>query len=461
MTKKFLLPAILLLGYTTLSTLISSCKKDTEVTGTATVSALTCSSATFSSSATAGTAYSGTATVPYTGGNGIAYTAGTAIASTGITGLTATLQAGTLASGSGNATFSITGTPSGTGTAAFAISLGGQSCTLSLTVNASGSTTDCSSKTGYDRLLCLIDAFKATLSASQLSTVQLAYSKTDALKWSNLPQALVQTKRIGIQFGTLTAAQLAAAKAILQQATGSGANEGNAELTAILAADDYLNANGGGSTYGSGNYYMAFLGTPSTSGTWELQFGGHHFALANTYKDGKLVGATPSFRSSEPSGTFTWNNTSYQPVNQERTAFAAMLNGLSATEQTTAKLSSTFTDLVVGPGKDGQFPTTKSGIKVGTLTAAQKELVLAAIRTYVSDIDDANAATIMTKYTSELSETYIAFSGTTSMETKNDYVRIDGPSVWIEYSTQGGIVIKAENHPHSVWRDKTGDYGGN
>ncbi len=103
-----------------------------------TITALACGSGSFSATATAGTAYIATGTVPYNGGNGIAYSAGAAIASTGVTGLTATLMAGTLASGSGNLSYSVTGTPSAVGTANFAISFGGQSCTLSLTVNSAG-----------------------------------------------------------------------------------------------------------------------------------------------------------------------------------------------------------------------------------------------------------------------------------------------------------------------------------
>ncbi len=138
-----------------------------------------------------------------------------------------------------------------------------------------------------------------------------------------------------------------------------------------------------------------------------------------------------------------------------------MLTGLSNAELTSAKLSSTYSDILLGPGQDGKFPTTRSGLKVSELSSAKKALVLAAIKTYVADIDDENAALILAKYTAELDETYIAYSGTTAMETKNDYVRIDGPNVWIEYSTQGGIVIRSANHPHSVWRDRTGDYGGN
>lgn len=94
--------------------------------------ALNCAGRTFSPTTfTQNVAYSGTVTVPYTNGNGTSYPAGTAINSTGVTGLTATLQAGTLANGSGNLTYTISGTPTSSGTASFAISFGGQSCTIS------------------------------------------------------------------------------------------------------------------------------------------------------------------------------------------------------------------------------------------------------------------------------------------------------------------------------------------
>lgn len=101
----------------------------------ASVSALSCSSSSFSATATANVAYSATATIPYSGGNARSYSAGSAIASSGVTGLTATLQAGTLANGTGNLSYSLSGTPTTSGTASFAISFGGQNCTLNLTVN--------------------------------------------------------------------------------------------------------------------------------------------------------------------------------------------------------------------------------------------------------------------------------------------------------------------------------------
>jgi len=93
------------------------------------------------------------------------------------------------------------------------------------------------------------------------------------------------------------------------------------------------------------------------------------------------------------------------------------------------------------------------------LTAAQKQLILDAIATYVNDVDDTSAATFMAQYTAEIDNTYIAYSGTATLNNQNDYVRIDGPSVWIEYSTQNGIILSPK-HPHSIWRDHAKDYGG-
>jgi YHYH protein len=118
-----------------------SCKKSDSGSGgttTASITALSCASVSFSSAATVNSAFSATGTIPYIGGNGLAYTAGGSIASTGVTGLVATLQASTLANGAGNLNYTVAGTPTSAGTATFAISFGGQICSINLTVNAAG-----------------------------------------------------------------------------------------------------------------------------------------------------------------------------------------------------------------------------------------------------------------------------------------------------------------------------------
>jgi len=100
-----------------------------------TVSTLDCAGATHTGTLTDGQAASGVySTLNYTGGNAAPYT-GQTVNSTGVTGLTATLSAGTLTSGAGSLVYTISGTPVGNGTANFAITFGGQTCTLTRSVN--------------------------------------------------------------------------------------------------------------------------------------------------------------------------------------------------------------------------------------------------------------------------------------------------------------------------------------
>lgn len=99
------------------------------------ITSLSCGTAVHNGNLIAGVAVSGVSSViPYSGGNGGAHT-GQTVNSTGVTGLTATLSASRFIFGDGILTYTITGTPSGTGTASFAISIGGQTCTLTRTVS--------------------------------------------------------------------------------------------------------------------------------------------------------------------------------------------------------------------------------------------------------------------------------------------------------------------------------------
>lgn len=310
-------------------------------------------------------------------------------------------------------------------------------------------------------------AFKATLTTTQQSTLQQTYTTTLARKWSNLPCG--STCRNGIQFGNLTDTQLEAALSVIQLALGSGTNNGYDEFLSIRLAEDWLGDNGGGSGYSSDLRWIAFLNTPSETGAWMLQFGGHHYAANIAFNNGHVIGATPFFVALEPT-TFTLNGTSYAPMEDEKTALRNMLASLTSAEFTTAKLSTTFSDCLMSPGESNgntnTFPTTKQGVKCSNLTDTQKDLVITAIETYVNDMDAATAAVIMEKYTNEIDDTYIAFTGSatagsasTFLASNSNYVRIDGPSVWIEFACQNGIVVQNQIHYHSVWRDHDSDYG--
>ena len=323
--------------------------------------------------------------------------------------------------------------------------------------------------TAVTDVMTAANAFIASLTTAQQTTLLQAFNTTNVAKWSNLPCGA--QCRIGLQLSNLTAAQQTLAMAVVQAATGTAANEGYQEIQQIRAADDYLNTNGGGSGYSAGLYFIAFLGTPSTTGTWMLQFGGHHLATNITFGGGNVTGATPKFEGVEPLSFVTANanifptGTTVTPMGSEASAMLAMFNGLTTTQKAAAKLTQTFGDVLLGPntveGSSTTYPTTKVGVQCSTLTSAQQALVVAAMAPWVNDADDATAAQLLNYYQTQLANTFISYSGTGNFTTNGDYARIDGPNVWIEFVCQTGVVFRSNIHYHSIWRDRARDYGGN
>ncbi|RZL07018.1 MAG: DUF3500 domain-containing protein [Hymenobacter sp.] len=314
------------------------------------------------------------------------------------------------------------------------------------------------------------NAFIATLSQAQQATLLQTFNSTNVKKWSNLPCG--SQCRIGLQLSSLTATQQAAALAVVQAATGTGSGEGYDEIQKIRAADDYLAANGGGSGYGSGIYFIAFLVTNTSNTTigatdqWMLQFGGHHLATNITFGNGYITGPTPKFEGVEPlsftsTGGIFPSGTTVAPLNEEEAGMAALFASLTTAQKTTAKLSQTFSDVVLGPGSDGQFPATRVGLQCSTLTSAQQALVVAAMAPWVKDVDDATGTQLLNYYQTQLANTYISYSGTGLFTSNADYARIDGPNAWIEFVCQTGVVFRNNIHYHSIYRDRARDYGGN
>jgi hypothetical protein len=71
-----------------------------------------------------------------------------------VTGLTATLSAGNFGSGAGNLSYAITGTPASGGTASFALNIGGQTCTLDVTVSSAPVCRAKVTATDYKNFMC-------------------------------------------------------------------------------------------------------------------------------------------------------------------------------------------------------------------------------------------------------------------------------------------------------------------
>lgn len=188
-----------------------------------------------------------------------------------------------------------------------------------------------------------------------------------------------------------------------------------------------------------------------------VQFGGHHLARNLTY-NGDKVSQTPQFVGSEPT-SFQVDGATVEPVRAESTAMFGITSALTPQQRTSAEITSgTFDDLLMGPGKDtGAFPNPE-GLLVSELDAGQKQMVMAAIKAYAGDLNAGAATKLIAKYECELDQTRIGWSSNTGPTDEHSNIRIDGPSVWIEFINTRSMSTP-DIHFHTVYRDKTDDYG--
>lgn len=324
--------------------------------------------------------------------------------------------------------------------------------------------------THAEQVACATTAFLATLTEAELAAAQFEFSDAESKTlWSNLPVEMVP--RAGLQLGSMSSEAKAAAYTVARAALS---DQGYSDLVGIIASDDYLQASGGGSGYGSGLYSVAVFGTPSATGDWMVMIGGHHMAYMVTYRAG--VGyPTPNHQAAEPKAAFTLEGESYAPVESEGNAFVALFSSLSESQRAAAYLDGqVFADVLLGPDEYGTGSTSavvfpsgsdRGALLASSLDADQLALLTAVINEWVGDFDPAVADELRSTYTSAeaLAETYVAFAGDASgpdVDAEGTYMRIDGPRVWIELACQGGVIVRGETHFHTIFRDKTADYGG-
>jgi hypothetical protein len=265
--------------------------------------------------------------------------------------------------------------------------------------------------------------------------------------WSNLPSGIY--KRNSLKIGDLTPPQRAAVMKLLSTALSA---DGYRKVVDIMHGDEVLKRGGGGRgpAFGEDEYYLAFLGTPSATTPWMLQFGGHHLAI-NLTLAGSQASMTPSLPAAQPA-KFEWEGRTVRPLGNENDKAFALVNALDEKQRSQAILGSRVADLVLGPGQDGKT-IQPEGIRASALSAAQQNMLWDVVREWSGIMADSFAEPRLAEIKSHLNDTYFAWSGPTTNGSVI-YYRIQGPTLVIEYAPQ-----KSVDHIHTIYRDPTNDYG--
>jgi hypothetical protein len=350
--------------------------------------------------------------------------------------------------------------------------------------------------TATARIVNATENFLSTLDADQRKQVVYAFNDNEQRqKWSNFPTGVVP--RGGISFKQMTETQREAAMKLLAIVLSPMGLE---KVNEIRQADDDFKTNGskrgpsgrgggrgpggpppggqngppqgarkgpggpggrgpmsGDDLFGSSLYYISFLGTPSTTNPWMLQFGGHHLALNITISGSKGV-LTPTLTGAQPA-SFQQDGKTIRPLGRESDKALALLQSLDDKQRKQAVLGYEVADLVLGPGQDGK-KIAPEGLKVSALNEKQKAMVLDVIAEWAGILNEASAVATMSEIKKDLNETWFAWSGAATGEAGTNisaYYRIQGPHLVIEYAPQRD---EPTNHVHTMYRDPTNDYGG-
>ena len=299
-------------------------------------------------------------------------------------------------------------------------------------------------------IVAATNQFLASLDEAQRRKVVFDF-KDDAQRrrWSNLPNAIF--KRQGLRMGDLTQPQREAVLGILAAAFSS---QGYEKVLQIVDADELLKKSSGETMFGRDEYHISFLGQPSTSEPWMIQFGGHHLGLNIT-----LVGEQRTLRPAIParSPQFTSSMARRSARSATRPTKRSLCLARSTNRNGSRRSSASRCAIwCLGPGRDGQT-IQPEGIKGSALSEKQRDMLLDLASEWTGILHEAAAKAKLDEMQKNIAETWFAWSGPTEKGSAA-YFRIQGPTVVIEYAPQrlGGDATK---HIHTIYRDPTNDYG--
>lgn len=326
------------------------------------------------------------------------------------------------------------------------------------------------------------DKFLGTLSIEQRQKVIYSFDDaTQRARWSNFPTGFVP--RGGMSLEQMTPEQKDAVMKLLATVLSPMGFE---KVSEIRQADDAFAGGGsrsspgrrgrmgsgllaqfgrppggpggfgGGRMFGADLYYISFLGLPSTTNPWMLQFGGHHLGLNVTIVGSKGV-LTPSLTGAQPA-VFTVNGKTVRPLGRESDKALALLQSLDDAQRKQAVLGYFVPDLVLGPGQDGR-KIAPEGLKASAMNPKQQSMLLDVIAEWAGILNESSATARMAELKAELNDTWFAWSGPTTGQIGSNitaYYRIQGPHLVIEYAPQRD---EPDNHVHTIYRDPTNDYG--
>ncbi|MGD0772880.1 MAG: DUF3500 domain-containing protein [Candidatus Solibacter sp.] len=291
--------------------------------------------------------------------------------------------------------------------------------------------------------------FLASLTAEQRAKATFQFEDAERVNWFFIP-----IERKGLPLREMGTFQRHLASALLSAGLSQS---GYIKAVTIMSLEDVLRImeKDSGERRNPEKYYFSIFGTPSDSGTWGYRVEGHHLSQNYTVVNGRVVDA-PSFFGSNPAEVREGPRAGLRVLAAEEDLGRDLVISLTAEQRKTAIVEAKApADILTSNGRQAALKGQASGISAAQMTAAQLAKLGALLDEYAGNMPEQIAQARQEQIKKAGKNVFFAWAGGVQRG-EGHYYRIQAPAFLIEYdNTQDG-----NNHIHSVWRDFSGDFGG-
>ncbi len=292
-------------------------------------------------------------------------------------------------------------------------------------------------------------ALLASLTPEQISKTTFKFEDEERFNWHFIPKP-----RKGLPLREMTAPQKHLAQALLSAGLSQ---RGYIKAITIMSMEDILRImeKDDGVRRNAEGYFFSIFGEPSEKGTWGYRMEGHHISLNFTLSNGKVVGS-PNFYGTNPGEVKEGPRKGLRVLGQEEERGRELVKALTADQKKVAIVAPVgYKDILTMANRVASLKGEPSGLGASKLNKSQKAMLQAILDEYAGNMPDQIAQARQDQIKKAGDNLQFAWAGGLERGEPH-YYRVQGPDFLVEYdNTQNNA-----NHVHSVWRDFTGDFGG-
>jgi hypothetical protein len=289
----------------------------------------------------------------------------------------------------------------------------------------------------------------AALTPEQRAKISFAFDDAERVNWFYVP-----IERKGLPLREMSPYQKHLASALLSAGLSQS---GYIKAVTIMSLEDVLRImeKDNGDRRNPEKYYFSIFGTPGDTGAWGYRVEGHHLSQNYTIVNGHVLDA-PSFFGDNPAGVREGPRTGLRVLANEEDLGRGLVTSLDAEQKKVAIVDAKAPDdILTTNSRQAALKGQASGISAAKMNAMQLAKLNALLDEYTGNMPEQVAQSRQEQIKRAGKNIFFAWEGGVNRGDPH-YYRIQAPSFLIEYdNTQNGA-----NHIHSVWRDFTGDFGG-